>query len=109
MEKQEIIKTLEAKNGNRWTKYGKDRIYFDARNALSGLETDRYNTGNISSATLNGESISNSEAKRLITAALDVKIYYDIDTDKFNWNNSGNEKFDAMSRQYVEELRKSIS
>lgn len=83
MKNQEtLIKNLLDGGAVRWTKYGKDRIYLN--NLLkekSGLEIDRYNSGNISSAKLNGEKISNSMAGRIINCM--EASYYDIQKDSF--------------------------
>ena len=109
LSKDEIISTLTAAGGNRWQKGGRDRIYFDTRNALVGLETSRYKTGNISSATFKGKAISNSEARRLIVAALDTKMYYDVATGVIHYGKSGNAKFDELLEGYVKKIRKKIS
>ena len=45
---------------------GEERWYVNNSEELAGLELHHYNTGNISAAYLNGEKISNSQAKRLI-------------------------------------------
>jgi hypothetical protein len=69
---QQMIDTLIAKGGKRWQKNGMDRIYFNASDL--GLECTRYNTGNISSATFNGERISNSWARELSAAVTYVNV-----------------------------------
>lgn len=51
-----------------------DRLYVNA-NAL-GLHCSYYNTGNISSASINGKSISNCEARRMKAS----KTYIDVKT-----------------------------
>lgn len=79
---ERIIEKLLQAGATRWTKYGKDRIYLN--NLLkekSGLEIDRYNSGNISSAKLNGEKISNSAAGRILNCM--EGSYYDIQKDSF--------------------------
>lgn len=58
------ISELIAAGCSRWTKYGKDRLYVHSE--FIGLSVTRYNTGNVSSAELNGERISNSYAKTLL-------------------------------------------
>lgn len=73
------IKTLTDRGFNRWTKKlpnGKviDRLYIDPE--YLGLELTRYKSGNISSATFNGETISNSEARRIEG----TKCYVDVVT-----------------------------
>ena len=75
----EILKKL----GNEWQKGDKHRIYFNSLGMFYGIETERYNSGNISSATLNGNSISNSEAKRILGRLLDCKVWYDVNDGTF--------------------------
>lgn len=68
-----MIKKLEAKGFKRWTKGEHDRLYANVEDF--GLELHHYNSGNISSATLNGEKISNSygaEIKRNTSIYLNV-------------------------------------
>lgn len=54
---------IEAIGGSRWTKNGKDRVYLNDWHALARLEITRYHSGNISSATLDGEPLSNTKAR----------------------------------------------
>lgn len=73
------IKTLTDRGFNRWTKKlpnGKvmDRLYIKPE--YLGLELTRYKSGNISSAKFNGETISNSEARRIEG----TKCYVDVTT-----------------------------
>lgn len=73
------IKTLTDRGFNRWTKKlsnGKvmDRLYIKPE--YLGLELIRYKSGNISSAKFNGETISNSEARRIEG----TKCYVDVAT-----------------------------
>ena len=70
MNEKDIAKLLEA-GGNRWSKYGKDRIYIDA--TALGLEVEYYKTGNVRNATWQGEGISNADARRLLGS----KVYVD--------------------------------
>lgn len=60
MNEKDIAKLLEA-GGNRWSKYGKDRIYIDV--TTLGLEVSYYKTGNVCNATWQGEGISNADAQ----------------------------------------------
>lgn len=74
--REEIIEALTKKFG-RWTKKGYngkvyDRIYFNATDL--GMQVEYYRTGNVSSATINGESISNCEARRVLAS----KAYFDL-------------------------------
>lgn len=76
---QDQIERLVNAGASRWTKYERDRIYIKRLADLIGLSYTKYNTGNISSAELNGEAISNSECNRIL-AALD-KAYIDLKTN----------------------------
>lgn len=68
----ENIEALEKLGFKRWTKNGMDRMYINA--SALGLTCTYYKTGNISSATFDGKSISNSEGYRMKSA----KTYIDL-------------------------------
>lgn len=78
MQRDEIIRRLTAIGGRPWSKNGKDRVYFNADFIYKtiGLDMGYYGTGNISSASLAGKSISNSKARRIISGLPDY--YYDL-------------------------------
>ena len=77
----ENVENLTSYIGNRWTKKG-DRLYLTDAFMLSavGLEYECYKTGNIASATLNGEKISNSKAGKIASFLRFAKIYVDLET-----------------------------
>lgn len=77
------IEQLIAVGGAEWKKADKHRIYFNNLDAWVGLDCAYYNTGNISSARLNGDSISNSQARRIMSRLSDMKIWWDVATAKF--------------------------
>ncbi|MEU8279793.1 hypothetical protein ACFYOK_04655 [Microbispora bryophytorum] len=83
------LDAITAIGGARWTKGGKDRVYINGWTQYLGLEIEHYRSGNISSAALHGESISNSEAYRLASAV--HKVYFDVADGKvyIQWGNSG--------------------
>jgi ATP-dependent phosphoenolpyruvate carboxykinase len=62
----EQINALVQAGCKRWTKYGKDRLYIEPE--FIGMDVKYYNTGNVSTAYLNGEKISNSYAKKILFA-----------------------------------------
>ena len=74
-----VEKTVEEKledlGIDAWERGGMKRYYVNADKVESvfGLEISRYNTGNICGASLNGESISNTRAGKLLAR----KIYFD--------------------------------
>jgi hypothetical protein len=69
---------LLANGCKLWEKAGRRRVYLgQVAEDLLGLRVNRYGTGNISSATLDGEKISNRLAGQMV---LDVSgAYWDID------------------------------
>lgn len=69
-----IVDVLVEKGGNYWEKGNFKRVYFDLE--VIGLHTERYGTGNIAYAELNGEKISNAKAGKLGA----YKAYYDVKT-----------------------------
>lgn len=69
---------LASMGGKLWEKAGLRRVYFRPETVLE-LAIERYRSGNISSATLAGETISNAEASR----ALACKFWFDLISGKF--------------------------
>lgn len=63
--------------GSEWRKGGKHRVYINTAvwKKLIGLETSHYNSGNIASATLDGERISNSHARDILSCI--DSVYWD--------------------------------
>lgn len=60
---------IEAIGGKRWTsRTGTVRIYLNDWPTLIDFEISTYGTGNISSASLRGEALSNTRAGKLSTA-----------------------------------------
>lgn len=66
-----------ALGGREWTgRNGQHRIYLNNWYELAGLEISWYGSGNIRSAKLDDELISNRKAGMLMTA----KVWYDVKT-----------------------------
>ena len=71
--------------GNEWQKGDMHRIYINhGLGRLYGIETERYGTGNIMSARLDGQRISNGEAKRLLSKLNYSKFWFDMVEQKFH-------------------------
>lgn len=72
---------LEALGISAWECGEMKRYYIndDQLEAVFGLSIDRYKSGNICSASLNGEGISNSKAYKLLGRG----IWYDATTDSW--------------------------
>ena len=78
---EKTIQNLIEKGASRWTKGDHDRLYLNgAAKKIVGLETEHYNSGNIRSATLKGEKISNSRARRISDVICNA--YIDLNTGK---------------------------
>jgi hypothetical protein len=93
--------------GKEWTKGSMHRVYMNGLATWFGLETTRYNTGNVSSATLDGEPISNSQAKRIGDHLMDAKFYYDVNGKNFTATGLTQDEFDkivAAIRQRMQEV-----
>ena len=82
----QTIQNLIQMGGQEWRSQDgqKHRVYFDAAICakILGLQTTAYGTGNISSATLNGEGISNSAARKMLNG-MPAKFWYDVTLGKF--------------------------
>ncbi|MFK8851177.1 hypothetical protein [Streptomyces sp. Ac-502] len=76
------VETMTAIGGRRWQRGDKDRVYLNDWAAFAGLETSHYNTGNISSASWQGEHISNSQAYKL--AGCIDKVWFDTADGKLH-------------------------
>lgn len=80
-EEKTTAEKLEDLGIAAWERDGMKRYYIndDQLESVFGLSIGRYNTGNISSASLNGEGISNSKAYKLISRG----IWYDANSDSW--------------------------
>ncbi len=77
MGKEEKIKKLEEAGAKRWTKDGMDRLYINPE--ILGFIYEKYKTGRIAYAELNGEKISNNRMTKILFG----KTYIDIN-DNFS-------------------------
>ena len=72
----QVEKILSMNAGKIWEKYGKRRVYIQIETALN-IDVQYYNTGNISSASMNGEGISNSKAQKILSG----KCFIDLNDE----------------------------
>ena len=87
---------LIAAGGRRWTKNGRDRVYFNGNSAakLIGYEFEYYKTGNLSTVKKNGEYMSNCHGRRILGSLSNV--YVDLaDNNRVVWGVGG--EVDAKS------------
>lgn len=76
MMNEKVIKGLEDRGFNRWTKGKYDRLYINARDL--GLVCTYHKSGTEDVSEFRGHSISNSEARRMKYA----KCYIDVETEE---------------------------
>src|SRR5690606_4904672 len=66
-----------AIGGREWTGHnGQRRIYLNNWHQLAGLEIERYKSGSIRFAAVDGEQISNTKAAKVAAA----KVWFDMET-----------------------------
>lgn len=87
LDERKVIKTLEEMGGNLWEKGDKRRVYFNCRNiaTVGGFEVEYYKSGNVMAARLKGDTISNSEARRILGYCEYHKFYYDLVDNKLHF------------------------
>ena len=91
----EALQDLKA-YGKVWVGGKHKRLYLNAK-AL-GLKCDYYNTGNISRAWVNGEDISNCEARRILGAGayIDLVSGEVIDDRRHTFRDNFGDKINAL-------------
>lgn len=107
LETEKVEKVLLAV-GNEWRSPDgtKHRIYFDpaVRLRMGGLQVWHYKTGNVQSARLDGERISNSQAAELEGEILDGKFWWDFSDHRFHRRNYGPEKNLGECPEFIRRL-----
>lgn len=74
--------------GKYWEKGDKKRVYFNLNPADIGLRYALYKSGWIKTATLDNKPISNSEARRILSALRDFKVYLDLEDGEIKYSPS---------------------
>ena len=96
--------------GKLWGKYGKKRAYFNELENAIGLEINYYNTGNISSASLRGEKISNTKAGKILFMLNDAKVWYDFADNKFHGKaDYGTRASDVTMEEVIASVEKMVA
>lgn len=105
------LDTLTAVGGKEWKRDDKHRVYFNDLASLFGLKTSHYNTGNISSASLDGQPISNGRAREIAGALSGSKVWYDLGDQQFHYNMYRCREYDGavMGNAIVTEIKNRIS
>lgn len=83
------LATLTAIGGTEWQKDSMHRVYFNTAQFYK-FEVGYYGTGNISSAHVNDQRISNTKAKKISNDLAWGKVWFDMVSGKFETKNLGN-------------------
>ncbi len=100
-----MLDHLQAIGGQLWERDTMRRVYFNGLAGWLGLKTTHYKTGNVSSARLHREKISNSQARKIMSALLDAKVYFDLADGKFHGRGISNGRF----QQVVSAIREALA
>lgn len=99
------IEKLESKGFNRWQKNNMDRLYINVESL--GLEIESYNSGNIRSAYWQGQKVSNSNGRRLISS----KVWLNVETGELHVKTSYEPNYgeddlelETVAKNYVTEI-----
>lgn len=98
----DMEEALTKIGGRLWEKGGMRRIYFNDLEQWMGLTISRYNTGNISGARINGERISNSQARRMLNGI--DKLWFDLEDGQFHFRATDS----ALANDVVNAIRAQI-
>ena len=90
-----IIQEIVKMGAKEWENEKFHRFYFNNLAELYGLECEFYNTGNVQSAYLDGDLISNSSAKKILMHLAGTKVWYDVKKNCFDF------KVDCASDEYA--------
>ncbi|MFJ4887832.1 helix-turn-helix domain-containing protein [Streptomyces sp. NPDC088731] len=85
--------SIKAIGGNEWIRGSYHRVYLNDWAEYAGIEVTRYNTGNISSASLGGRSIANGRAYDLLGAV--SKVYFDVTDGRLYVQHHGADAYDV--------------
>ena len=85
--------TILALGGSRWTKNGMDRIYLNDWTAYAGIEVNRYGTGNISGAWIDGKTVANGRIAAILGAI--SKVYFDTADSSLHVKHYGADSIDV--------------
>lgn len=94
-----IVEQLIALGGKEWMSGEKHRIYFNNKIDFLNLEINRYGTGSVSSARMDGEKISNRSACRILDSLSQLSIYWDVNENCMRHYGS-----DALAEKIIENI-----
>ena len=83
METTTMIERLVEAGGTEWQKGNAHRVYFNDLDRWYGLRVEYYESGNIRSATLSGDAISNAQARAIISNLRWSKVWFNVTDGRF--------------------------
>ncbi len=99
MTTEDKIKALESIGGTRWQRETMDRVYINDLARWDGLEVATYNSGSVRSATLDGEAISNTAARKLGAMLALGRLWYDVTDGHFRARGIDQDEFDIIVKR----------
>ncbi len=95
--------------GNEWSKGSYHRIYINDLTGWYGLQTTRYGSGNISSATLDGQGISNSHAREICGDLAYGKLWLDLTDNRWYSKDLAQGYVDVILPRVREAVRQAVA
>jgi hypothetical protein len=104
------IEKMKKIGGKEWKVGDYHRIYFNNLINIFGLECALYNTGNISSASINGKTISNTKAKEIITCLEFGKVWFDVNDGEFHFKIFGCREYtgDEIGKIIIDRIKSKL-
>lgn len=94
------VEVAQALGAKKWvSKSGETRFYFNNLADLYGLRCRYYHTGNIASATLDGEKISNNSAQALSSILYAAKVYFSPSEEKVHFSGISDAKAKCIAAE----------
>ena len=101
--KEQLVKALEIMGASRWTKYGKDRLYFNSNTFMrrAGISFEYRPNGSKKNSMINGESVGIGEIENVIYGF--GQIWLNLDTMELESRPDANEKaYEMIGRMIAE-------
>ena len=102
---------LVAVGGKAWVSGDgtKHRVYFNALDRWYGLQYTTYNTGSVASATLDGQHLSNSDARRILVATQSGKLWYDLDSGQWGSRDLDSHYYQHIAQTIIERIEAKVA
>jgi fructose-1,6-bisphosphatase len=101
---EDQIKKLQL-IGSLWERENMKRVYFNNLEDIYGLETQWSNSDNVSSAKLDGEAISNNQARQICWRLGSGKFWFDMNDGFFHGNGLDDNDFVILVNHIKKQIR----